>query len=237
VDELLAKIADETSVGGAIELARAEAITCGATAATFHIAAPHASQVGPGVYIAIHGQTSEWMHDYYNAAIRRNDPFPDHVMRSGAVVTYAQALKKMTLTVEQAAFVDRYHATRLTRTIAIPVYGPFDFDTFASFTLQRPVTDDDDALIEHMVAVVEAVNRRIAHLLETHTGLDIALSDRETEVLHWIGRSKSNGDIATILNVSATTVDTYVRRLFSKLQVNDRIAAAVKGIRLSLIRF
>jgi DNA-binding CsgD family transcriptional regulator len=237
MDELLTKIAHENSVEGAIGLAREEAFSCGAAATTFHIAAPHASQVGPEVFIAIHGHDPDWARDYDDPAIRRHDPFPDHVMRGGIAIRFAGALAKMSLSEAQRNFVGRYHAPRLEQTFAMPVYGPFDFDTYSSFTHSRALGPEDENLIEHIVAVVEAMNRRIAHLLETRTGLHISLSEREAEVLHWIGRSKSNGDIATILDVSATTIDTYVRRLFAKLQVNDRIAAAVKGIRLGLIRF
>lgn len=237
MDELLNRIAHETNVAAAITHARDEAIRCGAVATTMHIAAPHGSQVGPDVFIAVHGHSDAWARGYFDPAVRRNDPFPDYVMRSGTVATYQAALGKLTLTAAQVGFVDAYHAPVLKRTFAMPVYGPFDFDTYATVTLGRDLTDADDALVEHLVAVVEAVNRRIAHLLETRTGVHIALSDREAEVLHWIGRSKSNGDIGTILNVSAATVDTYVRRLFQKLGVNDRIAAAVKGIRLGLIRY
>ena len=237
MDDLLNRIAHEGNVAAAITLARDEAIRCGAVATTFHIAAPHGSQVGSDVFIAVYGHADEWARGYFDPAVRRNDPFPDYVMRSGNVTTYQAALGKISLSGAQAAFVDAYHGPRLKSTFAMPVYGPFDFDTFATVTLGHDVTEGDDELIEHLVAVVEAVNRRIAHLLETKTGVDIALSEREAEVLHWIGRSKSNGDIGTILNVSAATVDTYVRRLFQKLGVNDRIAAAVKGIRLGLIRY
>jgi DNA-binding CsgD family transcriptional regulator len=65
----------------------------------------------------------------------------------------------------------------------------------------------------------------------------IALSERELAVLNWMGRSKSNGDIATILGISPATVDTYARRIFAKLGTNDRIASVVKGVRLGLIRY
>ena len=52
-----------------------------------------------------------------------------------------------------------------------------------------------------------------------------------------MGRSKSSGDIATILDIGPATVDTYVRRLYAKLDVNDRISAVLKGVRFGLIRF
>jgi len=61
------------------------------------------------------------------------------------------------------------------------------------------------------------------------------LTRRETEVLEWIARGKSNADIAGILGISAHTVDTHVRRIFGKLEVNDRTTAAVKGLGAGLL--
>ncbi|UWR24097.1 helix-turn-helix transcriptional regulator [Sulfitobacter sp. S190] len=57
------------------------------------------------------------------------------------------------------------------------------------------------------------------------------LSPREMEILRWIARGKSTPVIADILGISRHTVDTVMRRLFDKLEVNDRTAAAIEGLR------
>ncbi|MGB3166651.1 MAG: LuxR C-terminal-related transcriptional regulator [Alteraurantiacibacter sp.] len=62
-----------------------------------------------------------------------------------------------------------------------------------------------------------------------------ALSNRELEVLGWICRGKSNPDIAARLGISRSSVDAYIRRIFSKLEVTDRTAASVKAYSLGLI--
>ncbi|MEO0412476.1 MAG: helix-turn-helix transcriptional regulator [Pseudomonadota bacterium] len=54
-------------------------------------------------------------------------------------------------------------------------------------------------------------------------------------VLQWVARGKSNLDISDILSVSSNTVDTYLRRIYAKLGVNDRVTAAVKGVGSGLI--
>ena len=63
----------------------------------------------------------------------------------------------------------------------------------------------------------------------------VSLSDREREVLEWMGRGKSSGDIATILEISPETVRTYTRRIYDKLQTNDRVTATVRALKLGLV--
>jgi DNA-binding NarL/FixJ family response regulator len=41
--------------------------------------------------------------------------------------------------------------------------------------------------------------------------------------------------IAEILAISPGTVDTYMRRIYDKLEVSDRTSAAVKGVGMGLI--
>jgi LuxR family transcriptional regulator/LuxR family quorum-sensing system transcriptional regulator CciR len=41
--------------------------------------------------------------------------------------------------------------------------------------------------------------------------------------------------IADKLNISANTVDTYVRRCFDKLDVRDRVTAGLRGLALGLV--
>ncbi len=237
MDEVLAKIGAQTSVADAIEINAAEMRRLGAKAATFHISAPHQSQLGLGVYIAMFGYDEDWMRAYRNRDVRMHDPIPDYVMQTGKMMTYDAVLAEITLTPAQETFVQRARAAGAFDSMAVPVYGPFDFDTYATFSLGRPFGPEDELLVQRAVAMTEASNRRIAQIMAGETAPDIALSERESEVLNWIGQSKSNADIATILDLSVGTVDTYVRRIYTKLHTNDRIAAVLKGVRLGIIRF
>ncbi|MEA3185556.1 MAG: hypothetical protein QOJ74_2033 [Ilumatobacteraceae bacterium] len=56
---------------------------------------------------------------------------------------------------------------------------------------------------------------------------DKGLSAREEEVLALIALGKSNGEIGHELFLSIDTVKTYVRRLYTKLGVNNRAQAAL----------
>ncbi|WP_291516102.1 response regulator [Acidovorax sp.] len=54
----------------------------------------------------------------------------------------------------------------------------------------------------------------------------VALTPRETEVLSWISKGKTNRDIADILGMSPRTVNKHLEHIFEKLGVETRTAAA-----------
>ncbi|EMS96394.1 two-component response regulator protein [Agrobacterium tumefaciens str. Cherry 2E-2-2] len=63
------------------------------------------------------------------------------------------------------------------------------------------------------------------HLLREH----FSLTARESEVLLWIARGKSNRDIGDILGLSARTVNKHLEQIYVKLGVENRASAAVKA--------
>ena len=52
------------------------------------------------------------------------------------------------------------------------------------------------------------------------------LTRREAEVLSWVAQGKSNAEIAAILEVCTKTVDKHLERIYPKLGVENRTAAA-----------
>ena len=54
-----------------------------------------------------------------------------------------------------------------------------------------------------------------------------ALTDRESEVAHWLCLGKTNPEIATILAIAPGTVKIHVQNIFAKLGVENRTQAAV----------
>ena len=52
------------------------------------------------------------------------------------------------------------------------------------------------------------------------------LTPREREVLNWIAYGKSNAEIGRILGISSATVSKHLERIYPKLGVENRTAAA-----------
>lgn len=60
---------------------------------------------------------------------------------------------------------------------------------------------------------------------------EAALTPRETEVLGWLAKGKTNRDIADILGMSHRTVNKHLEHIFEKLGVETRAAAAALATR------
>ncbi len=58
-----------------------------------------------------------------------------------------------------------------------------------------------------------------------------SLTQRETEVLSWIAKGKTNRDVGEILGVSPRTVNKHLEHVFEKLGVETRAAAAAMASR------
>ena len=100
----------------------------------------------------------------------------------------------------------------------------------------KTISSEDETVVRPLVGMAQSCHRRVCAIINQTSKVMPALSERESEVLYWISRGKSNADMATILAISEATIDTYIRRLFKKLDVHDRISAVIVGLSSSLIK-
>jgi DNA-binding NarL/FixJ family response regulator len=60
----------------------------------------------------------------------------------------------------------------------------------------------------------------------------LGVTSRESEVLLWLSRGKSNREIGEILGISPRTVNKHLEQIFIKLGVENRASAAARAARL-----
>lgn len=73
---------------------------------------------------------------------------------------------------------------------------------------------------------VAAVNGALPDILDDEPAS--GLSDRETEIMHWVSLGKTNQEIGQILDISSFTVKNHLQRIFRKLNVCNRAQAVAK---------
>jgi LuxR family transcriptional regulator/LuxR family quorum-sensing system transcriptional regulator CciR len=119
--------------------------------------------------------------------------------------------------------------------LAIPVFGPHGRNGYISIALEPDRSHFSDAVLKEFQAVAQMAHQRFCELLDPELIEPVSLSPRETEILEWVARGKSNTVIGEILAISPNTVDTHIRRIYHKLDVSDRTVAALRGIGCGMI--
>jgi DNA-binding NarL/FixJ family response regulator len=69
------------------------------------------------------------------------------------------------------------------------------------------------------------------HRANDHSSSKRALNRREITVLEGIARGRRLKEVAAELDLSVTTVQTYLRRIYEKLQVHSQAEAVAKFLR------
>lgn len=126
------------------------------------------------------------------------------------------------------AEVQAWLATRLTQPQEVP----------GSITIALPAPSGPTRRVEFVLIGQMAEDEFLLRIVEQDTDHDfdrlqarVPLTRRETEVLLWLARGKSNRDIAQILNVSYRTVNKHLEQMYPKLGVETRTSAVAIAVR------
>jgi LuxR family transcriptional regulator len=64
---------------------------------------------------------------------------------------------------------------------------------------------------------------------------NLYLTNREKEVLRWTAEGKTSAEIAQILGVTERTVNFHLCNSMQKLNVNNKISAAIRAVMLGIL--
>lgn len=177
--------------------------------------------MSPDLEAAINSSPS-YLDPFFNAAIRAARPIkwsnvPDWLAAKSPQLKY---------------FVNEIDA--LGSGILVPVYGPLSRNGYFCFQIggDHPI-NTIDLMVLH--ALAQTAYMRICDILYAPGTHPEVLSCRELQVLSLLAKGNSNKQIADELTLSVNSVNTYVNRLFSKLDVKDRVTAAMRARTLGYV--
>ena len=124
-----------------------------------------------------------------------------------------------------ALFNEYYRRIGIDHAIAVPVLARAGL--LVSFVLNRSRRDFSD----RERTLLDLLRPQLARLYRHANTLD-RLTARESEVLHWIARGKTDRQIGAILGISVRTVQKHLQSLYPKLGAENRTAAAMRTRRI-----
>jgi DNA-binding CsgD family transcriptional regulator len=141
-----------------------------------------------------------------------------------------------------ALFNDYYRPIRIEHAMAVPIH--VRDNVLVSFVFNRSGRDFSERERDR----AESIRRHLGNLYRLSREIEgpraawgvpsaepeaARLTEREREVLHWLGGGKTDRDIAAILGISPRTVHKHLQRIYEKLGVETRTAAVMRAMRLN----
>lgn len=234
--EGLVSVTEHDTVASTIRDCKNALMEVGIKAGIYILAPALHSQVSKRSVVTHFGFPDAFIQKYLDPEVFENDPIPDYVIKIGQAMSWQQAVASVKLPALQKDLFKTIANSGLVDGIFLPLFGPNGKNSFTSLLVDDRIKLSDKLLIEEIINISQFAHRKTCLLINRDRTITTRLSKRESEVIYWIARGKSNQDIGSILDISLGTVDTYVRRLYSKLEVNDRISAVLEGMGRGLVK-
>ena len=184
----------------------------------------------------MHNYPSDWQAYYAEKGFDRIDPVLKAAATYDGPFHWAALEREMPLTREQVRFMRMGEEAGLNNGIGVPLRGAnAQISGIALATSERG--DAGHPSLDLIHAYCSQFYRTYKRLhVPKPAQTCVTLTPKEIEILRRAAAGKTDDDIAAELRISRNTVDTHMRHIFLKLDVNSRVTASVKGIVLGLIR-
>ncbi len=174
---------------------------------------------------------------YFEKHWERIDPILSCALRARRPFLWNDAIERSSLSGSQVDLLDECKDIGVHSGIAFPFHGPGNqLDILSISRRTNELANPERTAFLHSISTQTWT--RFLELTEDDQfplPKDIALTDRELEVLRWSKCGKSYSDIAEILSISRKTVEFHIRNSMDKLGANNRISAVVIAIHRGLL--
>ena len=209
---------------------------CGLSHSAYFIMSKQLRAIPPETGIVRQNFPKEFAKIYATRNFVKFDPIIIQSRKESRPFHWNDVRKSSSLNAQQMQVFDAHKAADFLDGIAVPVFGPMG--TMALFSLasqgaELNLTPTQE--IELQFACLQTHNRYFEMAQINDEAPEKPLSPRETEALTLVAAGLPNSAIAERLGVTENTVDTMLRRVFTKFGVNNRISAVLKGIGCGLL--
>jgi LuxR family quorum sensing-dependent transcriptional regulator len=165
----------------------------------------------------------------------------DHICARARAVRkpfrYSEAPYPRTEAKSHQRFIQALDTFGMGKGLVVPLGQPAKIPACVWLAGENPDLDDDTTRAIQLIALFAS---SMAHVLSDLPGVapwTYKLTVREREVLSWVARGKSAGQIGEILNITKSTVDWHVQNAILKLGALNRTHAVAVALRAEIIEF
>jgi DNA-binding CsgD family transcriptional regulator len=189
---------------------------------------------GPSSEVVLYsGLPPEWFSHYDAEKYEEIDPLGAWAVHSHSPFVWDQVLEGLKLSRRQQRLIRDIREAELGDGITVPIHGPFG--QVSGVCLSRRPQGAPDARTVHIGRVLAVQFHHAFGALGEDDSTVAPLTPREKDVLLGLSSGVSNPVLADQLGISEHSVKFHLQNASRKLNVNSRVAAVVKAIRLGLI--
>ncbi|MBF9030798.1 hypothetical protein HKCCE3408_10380 [Rhodobacterales bacterium HKCCE3408] len=183
----------------------------------------------PGFDMFASGFDSEWTTRYAAQRLWQIDPFLKQALGSTGPVRWSEIAELRDLSPDEHRFVA--DAMRLGDGMSIGAFGPNMRQACFGVGFPSGAPPPSPAVVRELQLAAQATLLAVCRIHDERTGFErLRLTRRECDVLDLMARGMENTAIAGSLEISRHTVDALQRRIYQKLDVDDRTSAVVRGL-------
>ena len=186
------------------------------------------------IRVAEFGYPENWRRTYMQERLHLSDPLARRAINFTRPYFWTEIPDLPELTPNERRYIATVAKENLGEGIGVPVFGPMGRNGYCALGFGMAERPPGDEVLELQVAC-QMGHLAYCRLLLRALPRSTSLSAREREILRWVARGRTNTQIAEVLHLSRNTVETYIRRCFEKLDVNDRVSAALRGMALGMV--
>lgn len=165
---------------------------------------------------------------YFESPAARNDPIRDHIMGTGRPFWLSDVIESLDKPSPKSVLRVEMTLEQVGEGIVLPLYGPYHERAYTFMSFEQPKAFFDEIFIWQLQALLQAMHVKYCFIRESLRS-QVSLTPRESDVLELITFGKTNPEIAKALGISTNTVTGYVKQTFLKLDVSDRVTAALRA--------
>jgi DNA-binding CsgD family transcriptional regulator len=202
----------------------------------FSLSTQHDDIDAPAQLGLIHNYPRDWMEYYFEHGFDRIDPVLIHAANKVGMFEWKEIPRYLELRKKQRLCLNLGEEAGLNNGLGILMRGPCNQTAgIALATAEKKDAFDGNldlisAYSHHFYAAFKRLNERPAP-----AGPNLFLTEKERDVLSMVLQGRSDAAIADRLHMSVHTVDSHMRKIFRKLEVNNRTMAVVKALTLGLV--
>ncbi len=200
----------------------------GAKAVAYHHLPPIGATDSVGINMICVGFPPELVDRFESGNLVKIDPTIQQVLYGTKAQWWNETERPLRLSRQEREYLE-YAASKVSGGIHLPVFGPNGRNGYISMGFGNQNPDLNDSELSCLQSCCQFAHQQYCYLLLVKLPRTARLSPREREILSWAAKGKSNGVIAEILEITESTVITYLERAFKKLGVDNRVTATLRA--------